>query len=485
MKKFLIIFLMCIIGIIDVQAYDTTDTFYYDTKVPNMYITKVKSGVEKNGAPFLLHKSNGELVYCIEPFLYLDEGTYYGYKEFSDIFMISEPAIEKMNLIAHYGYGYPNHTDLKWYGVTQYLIWNELGLDDLYFTDSYYGNRITAYTQEIDEMNNLINNHYKVPSFKDNLELEFGTKVELEDTNNVLSNFELVSDTESIRIEGNRLVIDSLDEGVYHISFIKKENKEHYMLYYNDNGQNLLLPGKINDVKKDMTITVKKGSLKVRKHDSKYDSAKEGLSFIGTKYGIYTLDDNLIKEVELDELGTSNVDIPFGKYYLKELSAPTGYLLDDEKHYFEVSFSDNEIVLDVIDDLISKKVIIHKLFGNKDTKVYSYEEGVTFEVYDEANNLIGTYKTDKNGNIELNLEYGKYRIHQVDGLEGYTKVEDYNLEVTDNIDTEINLYDDEIPISVPDTYKDEIDYFGAISVLLILFLFNLGVYAYRKNINSI
>ena len=74
MKKFLIIFLMCIIGIIDVQAYDTTDTFYYDTKVPNMYITKVKSGVEKNGAPFLLHKSNGELVYCIEPFLYLDEG---------------------------------------------------------------------------------------------------------------------------------------------------------------------------------------------------------------------------------------------------------------------------------------------------------------------------------------------------------------------------------------------------------------------------
>ena len=33
MKKILIIFLMCIIGIIDVQAYDTRDTFYYYTKV--------------------------------------------------------------------------------------------------------------------------------------------------------------------------------------------------------------------------------------------------------------------------------------------------------------------------------------------------------------------------------------------------------------------------------------------------------------------
>ena len=59
------------------------------------------------------------------------------------------------------------------------------------------------------------------------------------------------------------------------------------------------------------------------------------------------------------------------------------------------------------------KIIIHKLFGNKDTKVYSYEEGVNFEIYDENDNLVGTYTTDKNGNIEFNLDYGKYRIHQV------------------------------------------------------------------------
>ena len=485
MKKFFIIFLICILGIIDVQAYDTTDTFYYDTKVENMYITKVKDGFSKNGAPFLLHKSNGELVYCLEPFLYLDNGTYYGYKEFSNIFKLSESSIEKMNLIAHYGYGYNNHTDLKWYGITQYLIWNELGMDDLYFTDSYYGNRVVAYTSEIDEMNNLINNHYKLPSFKDNIEIEYNTKYEIEDTNNVLSNYEIVADSDSIRVEGNNLVLDNLDEGIYHISFIKKDNKEHYMLYYNENGQNLLLPGKIEDIKKDVTISSIKGSLTIRKHDSKYDSVKDGLTFKGTKYGIYSLDDNLIREVELDELGTVKIDIAFGNYYLKELEAPVGYLKNDDKQYFEVNFNSNDIVMDVNDDIISKKIIIHKLFGNKDTKVYSYEEGVTFEVYDDNNNLIGTYITDNNGSIEFNLDYGNYRIHQVDGLDGYTKVDDYNISVTDTMDENINLYDDEIPISVPDTYKDEIDYFGAITVLLILFLFNLGVYAYRKNIDCI
>ena len=144
MKKFLIILFASIIGIIKINAYDITDTFYYDTKVENMYITKVKGDISKNGAPFLLHRSNGDLVYCIEPFLYLDNGTYYGYNGYNELFNLSEDVINKMNLIAHYGYGYNNHTDLKWYGITQYLIWNELELDDLYFTDSYYGNRIVA-----------------------------------------------------------------------------------------------------------------------------------------------------------------------------------------------------------------------------------------------------------------------------------------------------------------------------------------------------
>ena len=97
---------MCIIGIIDVQAYDTTDTFYYDTKVENMYITKVKDGVSKNGAPFLLHKSNGELVYCIEPFLYMDDSTYYGYKEFSNIFNIRNNFINKINLKIYKNFNY-------------------------------------------------------------------------------------------------------------------------------------------------------------------------------------------------------------------------------------------------------------------------------------------------------------------------------------------------------------------------------------------
>ena len=132
---------------------------------------------------------------------------------------------------------------------------------------------------------------------------------------------------------------------------------------------------------------------------------------------------------------------------------------------------------------IKKK--IKKFFGNSDTLIYMPEEGALFEIYDSFDNLVGTYTTNSNGIIELILPYGSYKIHQVSGLDNYTMSNDYNFDVTDTNDYEIKLYDNEIPIDVPDTYKDEIDYFGAISVLLVLFIFNLGIYAYRKNINYI
>ena len=257
------------------------------------------------------------------------------------------------------------------------------------------------------------------------------------------------------------------------------------MLYYSDNGQNLLLPGKINDVETSIKVIVKSGKVNLKKHDIKNDAAQKNLTFKDTIYGVYDLNDNLVKEVTLDDLGMTSFKLDFGSYYIKEIKAPVGYLLDLDKHYFEINFDNSKITLDLYDEVISKKVIIKKFFGNSDTLIYMPEEGALFEIYDSFDNLVGTYTTNSNGIIELILPYGSYKIHQVSGLDNYTMSNDYNFDVTDTNDYEIKLYDNEIPIDVPDTYKDEIDYFGAISVLLVLFIFNLGIYAYRKNINYI
>ena len=102
----------------------------------SMYITKVKGEQVKNGAPFLLHKSNGDLVYCIEPFLYMAEDHYEGYIGYKDTFGLSEEVINKMNIIAYYGYGYQNHTDPKWYAITQMMIWETVEPNAKYYFSS-------------------------------------------------------------------------------------------------------------------------------------------------------------------------------------------------------------------------------------------------------------------------------------------------------------------------------------------------------------
>ena len=67
MKKFLFIIILFIMGSFCVNAYDMVDTFYYDTKIPNMYVTKIKDGKLKNTATFMLHRSNSDYVYCVDP----------------------------------------------------------------------------------------------------------------------------------------------------------------------------------------------------------------------------------------------------------------------------------------------------------------------------------------------------------------------------------------------------------------------------------
>ena len=136
MKKILIFICFFLLGIIKVNAYDLVDTFYYDVKIPNMYVTKIKNGNLKNTATFMLHRSNSEYVYCIDPFTSEVSGVYEGYIGYNDSFGLSRDQINRMNLLSFYGYGYNDHTDLKWYGITQYLIWPTLHLFDLYFTYS-------------------------------------------------------------------------------------------------------------------------------------------------------------------------------------------------------------------------------------------------------------------------------------------------------------------------------------------------------------
>ena len=448
MKKILFLIILSIIGVMVVYGADYRDYFYYDTKVPNMYITKVKGDQLKNGAPFLLHKSDGTIVYCIEPFDYVTDTAYDGYIGFNSLFGVSMNQINRMNLVARYGYGYGNHTDLKWYGVTQYLVWQALGLDDIYFTDSYYGNRITAYTPEINEINQMVNTYNTLPSFSGNTyNFSVKTSYSIEDTKGVLKYFDISTNSEDINVTviNNTLNIKTYKEGRYTVTFTKKDNSHNYELYYNANGQNLIFPGKIDDLKTTITINVHKGKIEINKHDLEMDKPYKNTTFKDSVYGLYKAGvDSLVDTLSLDNDGKGKFDdLQLTDYYVKEIVPPIGYELDDTKYYVSLSLRNKDKIVDVYDEVIKKEILITKYYGNKISNNYNFEADVLFELYDN-DELINSVRTNKDGNINLSLPYGKYTLRQVTTKDGYTKNDDIKIVVSDSKPIIYDLYDYEI-----------------------------------------
>ena len=86
-----------------------------------------------------------------------------------------------------------------------------------------------------------------------------------------------------------------------------------------------------------MTNEKIKSIVKIHKVD------ENGNSLQGVKIGIYDLDNNLIYSGITDENGDIEVELEYGSYYFQEIETIDGYILSDEKIYFDVN-SDGEII---------------------------------------------------------------------------------------------------------------------------------------------
>ena len=448
MKKILLLFCLFLLGLSSVSAYDLDETFYYDEKVENMYVTKIKGDKERNGATFLLHRSDSKLVYCLDPFTREIDGNYEGYIGYNDKFGLTKEQINTINLIAYYGYGYDNHNDIKWYGITQYLIWQQLGLDDIYFTDSYYGNRVSMYQEEINEINGLIEKHYIIPEFDINTNnLSIKTEYVFIDKNNVLDSYDIDYDLDlKVIKDGNKLIISSQKEGTFNIKFIKKANVlNDYIMYYHSSSQNMFYPGKYDDIKTDISLNFYEGKIGIKKEDSQTKDAQGEATFENAIYGLYDVNDNLLEEVSLDKEGIGKFqNLALEKYYIKEIKPSRGYLLDEKNYYIDLDYNNKDSELIVYEDVIQNKFKIKKRYGNEITNNYKGESGVIFNLYDKNNNYLKTYITDENGEVSFELPYGGYVLKQINGMDNYSISDPISLSVIeDDNDFEMIINDNE------------------------------------------
>ena len=153
-----------------------------------------------------------------------------------------------------------------------------------------------------------------------------------------------------------------------------------------------------------------KGDLEFTKTD-----LVDGEPIPNTIIEIFTDKDELIYNGKTDKDGKISLkNIPLGKYYIIEKEAATGYLLSNEKVYFEIKENGEVVKAKMTNKKITSTLKIVKADENN-----SPLEGVIFGVYDAEDKLIDKYTTDKEGKIEVVLEYGKYYFKELSTLEGY------------------------------------------------------------------
>ena len=194
----------------------------------------------------------------------------------------------------------------------------------------------------------------------------------------------------------------------------------------------------------------------------------------GAVYGLYAREDIVhpdgatgviykageqVASLTTDEKGQASVDgLYLGKYYVKEITPPTGYLADTEEHDLECSY-EGDMTAEVKRECISSEQVIKQPFqiikaannGKTDADLLS---GAGFTVYLKSSltkKADGSYDFDsakpvvsgENGATEIftdekgyacsiAIPYGTYIVRETTTPHNYTPVDDFTVRITEN-----------------------------------------------------
>lgn len=460
MKKIfmVLIVLISILVIPDFKVNALEDSFYEGEYIQGEYMKKFKDGKGKyQQLRFFRRKSDNRAVYCIELWETLSQNKNIpGYdNNQSQYANISESTWQRIMLIAYYGYGYKEHTDSKWYVVTQFMIWKETSPEsNIYFTDTLNGNKISKYENEINEINLLIQNHSNLPSFNNQkYELRYNEKFTIVDTNNVLSEYDVRGNGGlTYTKENNGLTVIKKTANNSQFKLIKKDKLYNAspIVYIDNDGQNLMSAGSYYPIYSSVNFYLPTSTITINKIDSenKNNTSQGEANLTGSKFQLLDNENQVVAETIVNEQGLAIFnDVKYGTYAIKEISSGKGYLLNEEIISIEVN-EENEII-EFSNQVIKNTIIINKYIKNPLTNKTQLEKDASFIILNKNNEIVSSFKTDNNGTYKITLPYGKYILRQTSGMKNHLFIEDVNIEVSEDNKTQtLNLYNEEITAEI-------------------------------------
>ena len=217
-----------------------------------------------------------------------------------------------------------------------------------------------------------------------------------------------------------------LDENVYPFSIV---NDKEVVIVENEAGVGF----KDQPIKGDITIF-------------KTDEAT-GDKLVGAGFRVFDANGEAVAEGYTGEDGTVTFELRYGEYTVAEFAAPEGYVLDDAPYAFSVKEHGQKISVDMANTKIKGKLVLSKV----DAETEELLPGAGFRIYDVNGEVIREGVTDKEGNVEFDLEFGTYYYQEFDAPDGY-EVDDTKYEFTITEDGQVVsviMTNKKIPVETP------------------------------------
>ena len=431
-----------------------------------IYFVRKGGTVPDKSGIFVVYYLGGNLVYCLEPGKSIKTEDYVTSDGFVDL-PYSDEIKEKMQLYGYYGREYPGHDDIRYSMAAQSLIWEAAGVETVTFwTGKNSTGEIIDVTAEKNEIKALVEKHHIIPNLPNVVQADVLHETIIEDKNNILDNFEVISDPYlDTYIENNKLHVTPQKPGLYSIRIKRKTYDDtNTIIFVGKNGTDTQTLGRLrfsNLNERDILIDVDGAHLYIHKTDENGNR----INIPSINFKIKNLDtgeylcDRYDCVFETDPTGliyTNGVD--FGDYEIEELEDQIieGYSWNSEKLIISVTQDNvkwNQDILSYVEaefknNSVSGSLELHKkgeevVFENNEV---SYQEtnleNIEFELYDSDNKLIENITIDNSGSAKVdNLDLGKYYLIEKNNDERYVSNVDkisFEIKQKDQYQTAVN-----------------------------------------------